>query len=167
MLSTTRYAKHLTAGKMLADGDKARAAGRTDAAMKSLRAALVLAPHATRLHLKLGFWLVGAQRHEEALTHLRKAALHHPKLRDSHYGLGVVLANLGRHAEAWSSLEKALTLDPPLTDPFQATVLGAAAAVLRQWEGKGGAPEGKAQQAAKQYSEAAAKTAELVKNVKS
>jgi spermidine synthase len=102
-----------------------RALGDLAGAEASLRAALLLAPHAAPAHYELAGLLASDGRHDEAIAHFRAAAAARPAWADPRNDLAWLLAtdpegNLEQRAEALSLAESAVALssarDPQILD---------------------------------------------------
>lgn len=90
--------------------------GDSEAAVRSLRRALLLDPKSFAVHSDLGTVLGVLRRLDEALAHCDHAVALKPDFANAHYNRGNALSGLKRFAEAVVSFDKAIALDPRHTD---------------------------------------------------
>jgi tetratricopeptide (TPR) repeat protein len=86
-------------------------AGRTDAALRDLRRAVMLEPRFHAAYCHLGSLLRRLGRQEEALAAFRKALAIDARVPEAHVGLGNVLRERGDRAGAGAAYEAALRVD--------------------------------------------------------
>jgi len=90
--------------------------GHSEAAVRSLKRALLLDPKSVAVHSDLGAVLTALRRLDEALAHCDQAVALRPDFANAHYNRGNTLSGLKRFAEAVLSFDQAIALDPQHTD---------------------------------------------------
>jgi predicted O-linked N-acetylglucosamine transferase (SPINDLY family) len=90
--------------------------GNSEAAVRSLRRAVLLDPQSAAARCDLGIVLAALQRQDEALACYDGAIAMKPDFANAHYNRGNALSELKRFAEAIQSFDKAIALDPQHTD---------------------------------------------------
>jgi predicted O-linked N-acetylglucosamine transferase (SPINDLY family) len=83
-----------------------------EAAVRSLKRALLLDSQSAVAHSALGIALNALQRHDEALACFDNAIALTPDFADAHYNRGNLLSELGRFTEAASGFDAAITINP-------------------------------------------------------
>ncbi len=89
-------------------------AGKLNAALDILRAAMQRYPADAQPCLQIGILLIQNERHKDALVFLREALRRDPNDAAVHYNIGTALMILGHKKEAAEACENALQLDPEL-----------------------------------------------------
>jgi protein O-GlcNAc transferase len=100
-------------------GVLALVAGRNDAAIDSLGAAIRLNDRIADLHSALAEALQRAGRFDEAITHYRRALALEPDHLEAVYNCANVLLRLGRCADALDGYDRALTIQPNFAEAIQ------------------------------------------------
>jgi predicted O-linked N-acetylglucosamine transferase (SPINDLY family) len=91
-------------------------AGRPDAAVEAITAALGVVPASAQAHNSLGEAYRRLGRLDEAATQFREAAALAPDSGDAHFNLAAVLRRLGKPEEAIESYRRALAANPAMVE---------------------------------------------------
>jgi tetratricopeptide (TPR) repeat protein len=123
VLAQEGWSPELKVDLLLRQGEALQLAGRHEAALEPLQAALSVDPEHPLVHLRLGISLSELGRHAEAIQHLRKATELDPRSAVSFANLGLALLRNRRFEQAVEALNTAIRLDPSAPGPYNSMAL--------------------------------------------